>query len=41
MSIYTDKLGLSGSYGWSYILGWIAHVVTAVAAVLSIVFGSE
>ena len=41
MSIYTDKFGSSDSYGWSYILGWIASVVTAVAAVLSIVFGTE
>lgn len=41
MSIYTDKFGSSDSYGWSYILGWIASVVTAAAAVLSIVFGTE
>ena len=38
MSIFTDK-SESASYDWSYIVGWIALVITAIAAVLSIVFG--
>lgn len=38
MSIFTDK-SESASHDWSYIVGWIALVITAIAAVLSIVFG--
>ena len=38
MSIFTDKSELA-SHDWSYIVGWIALVITAIAAVLSIVFG--
>ena len=35
---FTDKSG-SASYDWSYILGWIALVITEIAVVLSIAFG--